>query len=100
MQYENVSKLSRKVHPKLTKEHTLIDINDFLKHQTDQEQNTDMTKIQCVKHLEQCCCSFCVICDELVCQSRISKFHKNHSMTGISNTFHEKIKILKTKKIV
>lgn len=84
-----------KVHLKFpsAKDHTIIDIRDISKHQT--EQKLDFTKLTCDAHERQICCLYCKTCEMLVCPTCISKTHKVHNLIETKEEFDNRLTEIK-----
>ncbi|VDI33141.1 tripartite motif-containing protein 71 [Mytilus galloprovincialis] len=82
-----------KIHLRIAKDHKVVDIKNVGL----PVQELDFTNIKCQDHSEQSSCLFCTKCDKLVCPTCVSKIHKKHDLTEISDAYNLKIDKLKKK---
>ncbi|XP_076104340.1 uncharacterized protein LOC143073011 [Mytilus galloprovincialis] len=80
-----------KIHLRIAKDHKVVDIKNVGL----PVQELDFTNIKCQDHSEQSSCLFCTKCDKLVCPTCVSKIHKKHDLTEISDAYNLKIERLK-----
>ncbi|XP_052070964.1 uncharacterized protein LOC127709452 [Mytilus californianus] len=87
-----------KVHPKFpsAKDHTVIDIRDIGKYETESKPKQNFNKVVCGNHTTQNCCMFCKSCDQIVCPECIAKTHKRHDLIELCEGYDIKMaKIIK-----
>ncbi|XP_071169226.1 uncharacterized protein [Mytilus edulis] len=82
-----------KIHLRIAKDHKVVNIKNVGL----PVQELDFTNIICQDHSEQSSCLFCTKCDKLVCPTCVSKIHKKHDLTEISDAYNLKIDKLKKK---
>ncbi|XP_071169057.1 E3 ubiquitin-protein ligase TRIM71-like [Mytilus edulis] len=80
-----------KIHLRIAKDHKVVDIKNVGL----PVEELDFTNIKCKEHSEQSTCLFCTKCDKLVCPTCVSKVHKKHDLTEISDAYNIKIDKLK-----
>ncbi|XP_076104199.1 uncharacterized protein LOC143072915 [Mytilus galloprovincialis] len=80
-----------KIHLRIAKDHKVVDIKNVGL----PVEELDFTNIKCKEHSEQSTCLFCTNCDKLVCPTCVSKVHKKHDLTEISDAYNIKIDKLK-----
>ncbi|XP_071169014.1 uncharacterized protein [Mytilus edulis] len=80
-----------KIHLRIAKDHKVVDIKNVGL----PVEELDFTNIKCKEHSEQSSCLFCTKCDKLVCPTCVSKVHKKHDLTEISDAYNLKIDKLK-----
>ncbi|XP_071169267.1 uncharacterized protein [Mytilus edulis] len=80
-----------KIHLRIAKDHKVVDIKNVGL----PVEELDFTNIKCKEHSEQSTCLFCTKCDKLVCPTCVSKVHKKHDLTEISDAYNLKIDKLK-----
>ncbi|XP_063447180.1 uncharacterized protein LOC134726694 [Mytilus trossulus] len=84
-----------KVHSKFknAQDHKIIDTKEIGLHC----DVLDFKNIKCNEHDGQNCCLFCKTCDNLICPTCVSKFHKKHDLIEIREGYDMKKDKLKKK---
>lgn len=82
-----------KVHQKFlsANDHTVVDIRDIGKYETESKTKQNFNKIVCVNHSTRNCCMFCKPCDQTVCPACIATTHKRHDLIELCEGYAIKI---------